>query len=85
MKFDEFLEVTPVRCSQEMKTKVIAGFPNDAVDKVEIHKGVRKIFHPEYEDSEEEDDSIGDKDNGLVNSSSEDPASEELSRSIAVA
>ncbi|CAJ1943916.1 unnamed protein product, partial [Cylindrotheca closterium] len=67
MMFDEFLEVTPVQCIQEMKTKVIAGFPNDAVDKVEIHKGVRKIFDPEYEDSEEEDDSIGDKDNGLVN------------------
>ncbi|CAJ1931489.1 unnamed protein product [Cylindrotheca closterium] len=50
-----------------MKTKVIAGFPNDAVDKVEIHKGVRKIFDPEYEDSEEEDAPIGDKDNGLVN------------------
>ncbi|CAJ1939342.1 unnamed protein product [Cylindrotheca closterium] len=49
-----------------MKTKVIAGFPNDAVDKIEIHKGVRKIFDPEYEDSEEEDAPIGDEDNGLV-------------------
>ncbi|CAJ1955886.1 unnamed protein product [Cylindrotheca closterium] len=53
-----------------MKTKVIAGFPNDAVDEVEIHKGVRKIFDPEYEDSEEEDAPIGDEDNGLINSRS---------------
>ncbi|CAJ1950340.1 unnamed protein product [Cylindrotheca closterium] len=34
---------------------------------VEIHKGVKKIFDPDYEDSEEEDDPTGDKDTGLVN------------------
>ncbi|CAJ1960237.1 unnamed protein product [Cylindrotheca closterium] len=55
-----------------MKTKVIAGFPNDAVDKIEIHKGVRKIFDPEYEDSAEEDASIGDKDNGLDSDETDD-------------
>ncbi|CAJ1960195.1 unnamed protein product, partial [Cylindrotheca closterium] len=32
-----------------------------------IHKGVKKIFDPDYEDSEEEDDPMGDEDTGLVN------------------
>ncbi|CAJ1940624.1 unnamed protein product, partial [Cylindrotheca closterium] len=29
--------------------------------------GVKKIFDPDYEDSEEEDDPMGDEDTGLVN------------------
>ena len=67
MLFDEFLDDTPVGCIQEMKTKVIAGFPNDEVDRVEIHKGVKKIFDPDYGSSEEEEDPTVDEDNGLVN------------------
>ncbi|CAJ1962518.1 unnamed protein product [Cylindrotheca closterium] len=67
MLFDEFLEESPIPCIQETKRKVIEGFPNNETNKVEIHKGVKKIFDPDYEDSEEEDDPTGDKDTGLVN------------------
>ncbi|CAJ1938537.1 unnamed protein product, partial [Cylindrotheca closterium] len=67
MLFDEFLEESPIPCIQEIKLKVIEGFPNDETSKVDIHKGVKKIFDPDYEDSEEEDDPMGDEDTGLVN------------------
>ncbi|CAJ1933857.1 unnamed protein product [Cylindrotheca closterium] len=67
MLFDEFLEEFPIPCIQEIKLKVIEGFPNDETSKVDIHKGVKKIFDPDYEDSEEEDDPMGDEDTGLVN------------------
>ncbi|CAJ1926841.1 unnamed protein product [Cylindrotheca closterium] len=67
MLFDEFLEESPISCIQEIKLKVIEGFPNDETNMVDIHKGVKKIFDPDYEDSEEEDDPMGDADTGLVN------------------
>ncbi|CAJ1969823.1 unnamed protein product, partial [Cylindrotheca closterium] len=67
MLFDEFLEESPISCIQEIKLKVIEGIPNDETNKVDIHKGVKKIFDPDYEDSEEEDDPMGDEDTGLVN------------------
>ncbi|CAJ1966186.1 unnamed protein product [Cylindrotheca closterium] len=67
MLFDEFLEESPISCIQEIKLKVIEGFPNDETNMVDIHKGVKKIFDPDYEDSEEEDDPMGDEDTGLVN------------------
>ncbi|CAJ1951627.1 unnamed protein product [Cylindrotheca closterium] len=67
MLFDEFLEESPISCIQEIKLKVIEGFPNDETSKVDIHKGVKKIFDRDYEDSEEEDDPMGDEDTGLVN------------------
>ncbi|CAJ1956587.1 unnamed protein product [Cylindrotheca closterium] len=46
---------------------VIEGFPNNETNKVEIHKGVKKIFDPDYKDLEEEDNPVGAKDTGLVN------------------
>ncbi|CAJ1939379.1 unnamed protein product, partial [Cylindrotheca closterium] len=46
---------------------LLTGFPNNKTNKVDIHKGVKKIFDPDYEDSEEEDDPMGDEDTGLVN------------------
>jgi len=71
MLFDEFLDATPVECIQEMKMKIFDGFPNDETDKVAIHKGVKKIFDPDYDDSEDDEDPMGDEDNGLVNKSNQ--------------
>ncbi|CAJ1954252.1 unnamed protein product [Cylindrotheca closterium] len=46
MLFNEFLEESPILCIQEMKLKVIEGFPNDETNKVEIHKGVKRHLIP---------------------------------------